>query len=223
MTLFLVLSVVLLFLLVAFLPWEAAQYVRKLHLFSVFFKGLLCFIPAYLVCLIVSSVVGSPIHGFSLYLSLLVKENLAPLLLGLGLFVLVQRRLEFPTSQDGIFLTVFSFLSGYYSLFGVTDWISGFGQWDPGMLFIVPLIRMATILAVSLGSLYFYRWEGRSAAGFFGSAAGLCLVAAAFHWLYGVSFPWLAAILALIAFLAAAALFIIKFPRVLRVEAGVGA
>src|SRR5512142_3545657 len=162
MTLFLLFSVALLFLLVAFLPWESVQYVRKLHLLSVFFTGLLCFVPAYLVCLIVGALVRSPLTGFPLYLASLIKDTLAPLLLGLGCFILVQRRLEFPTSQEGIFLTVFSFLSGYFSLFGVTDWLSHFGQLDPGILFIVPLLRLASIVAVSVGALQFYRWEGRS-------------------------------------------------------------
>jgi hypothetical protein len=216
MTLFLVFSVPLLFLLVAFLPWGAEPYVRKLSLLSVFFKGLLCFIPAYVACLIVDAIVGSPLTGFALFLSILIKDNLAPLLFGLGLFILVQKRMEFPVSQEGIFLTLFSFLCGYYALFGVTDWLSIFRQWDAGILFIVPLLRMAAIMAVSVGALLFYRWEGRSAAAFMGSAAGLCVVLTVIGWLYGVSFPWLSAVLALAAFLASIVFFALRFPRVLK-------
>jgi hypothetical protein len=220
MTLFLIFSSPLLFMLVALLPWEAGHYVRKLHLFSVFFKGLICFIPAYIICLIVNAVVGSPLTGFALYVSIFVKDDLTPLLLGIGFFILVQRRLGFPANPEGIFLVVFSFLSGYYALYGVIDWLSRFGQWEAGDLFISPLLRMTAIMAVSVGSLRFYGWEGRSAAAFFGCAAGLCAVLALIGWLYGVSFPWLSAALSFSVFVASVVFFILQFPRVLRAKAG---
>jgi hypothetical protein len=217
MTLFLIFSAPLFFLFIVLLPWDADVDARKLSLLSVFLKGLFCFFPAYVICVIVDAVVGSPLTGFALYLSMLIKNHLAPLLLGVGSFILVQRKLEFPSTQEGIFLTIFSFISGYYALFGAVDFLALFGQWDAAILFLIPVLRLASILTVSLGAVYFYRWEGSSAAAFLGSSAALCVVLSTMIWLYNVNFRGLSVILSLAAFCVSAAYFVMRFPRALRI------
>jgi hypothetical protein len=215
MALFLVFSIPLFCLFVAMLSWDPMSAPRKLSLLSVFFWGLLCFIPGALILAVLKAIVGSPLTGLPLYLSLLLRDHLAPLLLAVGAFILVQRKLDFPAALEGIFLTAFVFLCGFYSLFGLAIFIRLFGHWDVSDLFLLPLLRIAAILLVSMGASRFYRWQGRSAAAYLGVAAGLCLPLALIGWLYGVNFRWISTVCVIAAFCTAAAVFIGRFPRAL--------
>jgi hypothetical protein len=181
----------------------------------IFLKGLLCFIPGYLILLILRAIVGFAFSGLPLYLSLLVRDQLGPLALGLGGFILIQKTFVFPATRDGIFLTACSFFSGFFAMFGAMDFLAAYGHWEASGLFVFPLLRMSAIVLVSLAAQYFYRWQGRAAAAYLGTGASLSFLLAFVAWLYELNFRGWSAILGALTFGGAAALFILRHPMAL--------
>jgi hypothetical protein len=216
MNLFQITAAPLLFLFVSILPWDADLVPRRLSLVSLFFQGVLVFFPAYVVLLILRRIVGFSYTGFALYICLLVRDHLAPLLLGASGFILIQRRLTYPATHEGIFLTAFTFLSGFYALFGIADFLALYGRSGPDAVLLMPVMRLASVLAVSLSAPTFYRWQGRGALWFLAVSGALALPLAMSSWLSGVNYGWIGALMAAGAFCAAALVFIRRFPRVLR-------
>jgi hypothetical protein len=217
MSLFLLFSVPLFCIFILFLAWGRDLVPRDYFLISTFFKGLLCFFPAYIILAIVKTVVGSAYTGFALYLTLLVRIHLTPIILAAGAFLLVQRKLVFPATSEGIFLTAFSFLSGFYTLFGIADVMALYGSQDFLSLFLTPLQRLAVLVLVSIIARRFYRWEGRDCASFLGACAAIAMLLALIDWVYSISLRGIAAVLTTGAFLGVAVLFVLEFPRALGV------
>ncbi len=175
MFLFLVSSMPLLFALVTLLPWKGRQSPRPLALVSTFLKGVLMFFPGYLALLIVRSIFGFSYDGLLLFLSLLLRDHLFPLLAAVGAFLLVQRTLVIPSGEESVFLVVFASLSGFLSMLNMADAIRTVGTWDPYVLFILPCLRLGAVIIIGLAAPRFYRWEGRDGV-MFSSAAALCAV-----------------------------------------------
>jgi hypothetical protein len=128
----------------------------------------------------------------------------------------VQRRLGYPPTTEGIFLVAFTFLCGYYTLYGAADFLASYGHGDADRLILLPVLRISTILAVALLAPRFYRWQGRAAAGYLGLCGALTLLTALASWVSAVNFGGVGAVLSVIAFLAAGVLFARSFPRALR-------
>ncbi len=216
MFLFLVASLPLLFSLVALLPWDPRQTPRTLTLVSTFLKGVLLFFPGYLAILIVRRIFGFSYDGLLLYLSLLLRDHLAPILAAVGAFLLVQKSLSIPRSDEGIFLTVFSFLAGFFSMMNVADALRTWGNWDAYVLLILPFLRIGTVLVVSLAAGRFARWEGRDGA-LFCAAASACAVALALaSFLARVNRPVWSILLTAIVSVGGVAVAAMRFPRALR-------
>ncbi len=175
MFLYLVASMPLVFALVTLLPWKGRQSPRPLALVSTFLKGVLLFFPGYLAILIVRGIFGFSYDGFLLFLSLLQRDHLFPLLAALGAFLLVQRSLHIASGEESIFLAVFSCISGFLSMLNAADAIRTIGTWDPYVLFVLPALRLAAVLIIALAAPRFYRWEGRDGV-MFCAAAALCAV-----------------------------------------------
>ncbi len=213
---FLLVSMPLLFGLVVSLPWGRARSAARLGVVSTFLKGLLVFFPGYLAILIVRRIFGFSYDGFLLYLSLLLRDHLAPILAALGGFLLLQRTLDLSRSDEDIFCTVFAFLSGFFSLVNVTDVLREWGQWDAYVLFLLPTLRVALLILVSLSAGFFYRWEGRDGVLFCAAGAALALVAALASYLSLASRPGWAIALCVIPVLLAVGWFAMRFPRVVQ-------
>ncbi len=213
MIFFLLFGVPIFGLFVALLHWDNDLAPRRMAMFSAFLWGLLCFFPGYIGVLVVRRIAGSPLWGFSLYLSLLFRDAIAPFLLGVGGFMLAQKKLVFPATREGIFLASFCFLTGFFSLFGMADFLNLYGNWDALDLFLVPLLRMAAIVLGSLAALRFFRWQGRDAAAYAGLCASLGVPLAFLLWLYEVNFRWLSVALAAVSFCGVLVLLAWQFPR----------
>jgi hypothetical protein len=215
MSLFLLLSFPLMFIFVTLLPWDVEAAPRPFFLVSTFLKGMLCFFPAYIALIIVRGIIGVSFTGFLLYLSLLLREHLTPILLAVGAFLLLQRKLSFPHTREGIFLTIFSFLMGFFSLLAIADFIALFGRLGASTLFLEPLRRLGAVFVLSILAIRYHRWEGRDGAIFISACAGIALALAFIDWVYFVSFRGIAAILSSLVFCGSAFLFIRQFPRTL--------
>jgi hypothetical protein len=216
MNLFQLTALPLFCLFVGILPWDVDMVPSRLTLVSLFLKGLLMFIPAYILLLILKAIVGISYTGFALYASLLARDHLAPLLLGVGSLLLVTRRLAYPATHEGIFLVAFTFLCGYYTLFGPADFLASYGHWGMESLFLLPVMRMSAVLAVAFLAPRFFPWTGRACAAFFSIGAGLTLPLAFASWTSGTNRGWIGAILSALAFLTMAAIFAWRFPRALK-------
>ena len=216
MFLFLIASLPLLFSFVVLLPWDPGQTPRTVTLVWTFLKGVLLFFPGYLAILIVRGIAGFSYDGFLLYLSLLLRDHLAPLLAALGGFLLLQRKLSLSGTDEGIFLAVFAFLCGFFAMVNITDALRAWGGWDAYVLFLLPCLRVATILLVSMVAQRFFRWEGRDGGFFCAAGVALALLLALPSFLFRANRVGWAVPLAVLPVLVAAALFAMRFPRAVR-------
>ena len=216
MVLYLIAAVPLMFTLVVFLPWNESRAPQTLALMATFLKGALVFLPAYLVILLLRGVFGFSYEGLLLYFSLLLHDHLVPVLAGLGGFLILQRKLSISRDEETIFLTVFSFLSGFFGMLNLTDAFFVSGSWDPYALFLLPSLRLATVLFVSLLAQRYFRWEGVDAALFCGGAAGLAVLLSFSSFFCRINRAGWATLLAVVPLLVAIAFFAMRFPRALR-------
>jgi len=213
MFLFLVSSMPLLFALVTILPWKGRHSPRPLALVSTFLRGVLLFFPGYLLLLIVRGIFGFSYDGFLLFLSLLQRDHLFPLLAAVGAFLLVQRTLLIPAGEESVFLVVFASLSGFLSMLNVADAIRSVGTWDGYVLFVLPCLRISGAMIISLAAHRFYRWVGRDGLMFCGAAA-LCAVGLTVSsFLSRVSLMGWGAALAVAVALGSVVAFAGRFPR----------
>jgi hypothetical protein len=216
MALFLLFAVPLFFFFIALLLWEADPVSRTAFIVSTFLKGALVFFPGFLVMLIARRIFGFAYGGFLLYLSFFLRDHLVPLLLASAGFLLWQRKLDFPATEEGIFLAVFSFFSGFFALVDIADALARWGSWDAYGLFLLPVLRIAAILLVSLAAQRFFRWEGNDGLAFCGVVALLAALFCLASYLFRISRPGWSITLAVVSSLAAFLFFALRFPRVLR-------
>lgn len=216
MVLFLITELPVLFVMVAFLPWKSGQVPRTLSLMSTFLKGVLVFLPSYLVILLARGVFGFSYEGFLLYLSLLQRDHLVPVLAALAGFLLVQKKLSFSGAEEGIFLTVFSFMAGFFTLMNLTDALRTWGGWDAYVLFLLPLLRLGTVVLLSLLAQRFFRWEGSEGGLFIAAGAALAFLLGLPSFFYRINRVGWSVLLAMLALLGSVWLFAMRFPRALR-------
>jgi hypothetical protein len=216
MILFLLASLPVLFAFVILLPWSSKQAPGTLTLISTFLKGALIFFPGYLLILLGRRIFGFSYEGFRLYLSLLLQDHLVPVLVSLAGFLLLQRKLALSGAEEGIFLSVLAFMAGFFSLLNIADTLRAWRIWDSYLLFMLPVLRMTLVLLVSLVAQRFYRWEGRDGAFFCVASTALALVPALVSYLFRANRPGLSIVFAVAAFVTAAVVFAMRFPRSLR-------
>jgi hypothetical protein len=216
MIFYLIAAMPLIFAFVAFLPWSESRAPRTLALMANFLKGALVFLPAYLVILLMRGIFGFSYEGVLLYISLLLRDHLVPVLAGLGGFLLLQRKLDISRDDETIFLTVFSFLSGFFGMLNLTDAFFASGSWDPYALYLLPSLRLATVLFVSLFAQRFFRWEGTEGVLFCGAAAGLAVLLNFSGFFCRINRAGWSILLAAVPLLVAISFFAMRFPRALR-------
>lgn len=216
MVLFLLTAAPVFFAFVALLPWRAERAPEKLFLGVQFLRGALLFFPAWLLLLILRRVAGFSWNGFPLYLSLLVHGHLGPTLLAVGAFVLSVRRLQYPATDEGVFLTALAILCGFTWMLCVKDFVADYGRWDARVLFLLPATRLAAALFLATVARAFERWEGRNGALFSAAAAGTAAVAATASFLQVVSRGVWGFLLAAGLFVAALLVAAARYPQALR-------
>ena len=216
MVLYLIAAIPLLFALVIFLSWNQGRTPRPPTLMGSFLRGALVFLPAYLVILLVRGIFGFSYEGLLLYLSLLQRDHLVPVLAALGGFLLLQRKLGISGHDETIFLVVFAYLSGFFGMLNLADAFSAAGGWDAYALFLLPSLRLATVLLVSLLAQRFYPWEGAEGGFFCAAASGLAFLLSLSSFLYRINKAGLSILFAVVPLLAAVSFFAMRFPRALR-------
>jgi hypothetical protein len=203
-------------LFVVLLPWGEELVPRRPYLATVFLRGVLWALPAWAAVLLARRIIGDPLTGFPLYLSLFVTEQLLPVGLGLAAFLLAQRRLAFPATEEGILLVALCFLAGFLSVCNLAEFLRLWRAWDAHVLFLLPLQRCAVMLGLSMAAHRFYRWEGRLGLLFAGFTGAALPVLAVFSFLFEVNFTGIAWGLGSALFAASALVFALRYARVLR-------
>jgi hypothetical protein len=202
-------------LFVVLLPWGERQVPRRPYLVTVFLRGMLWALPAWAAVLVFRRLVGSPLTGFPLYLTLLVGEQMLPIGLGLGAFLVAQRRFTFPATEEGILLVVLCFLAGFLSVLNVAEFLRSWRGWDAHALFLLPLQRFSAVIAIAMAAHRFYRWEGSLGWLFTGVAASALPALALFSFLFEINLVGIAWGLGCTLFVAAALVFAFRYHRVL--------
>ena len=215
MIVFLLTAMPLLFAFALLLPWDEGKAPQKLFLVFQFLRGVLLFFPAWLILLVLRSIAGFAYSGFPLFLSLLARDHLPPILLAAGGFLLVVRSIEYPSSDEGVFLTAVSYLSGFFAMMSVADFVSGYGRWDAHALFLLPVSRVAVVLFLAAVARRFERWRGSAGAAYCAVAAGAAVLACTASLLFSVNLGVFAFVLVSLFFVAAAVYAAATFPRVL--------
>jgi hypothetical protein len=202
-------------LFVALLPWDEKLVPRRPYLATIFLRGMVWALPAWAAGIGFRRLVGDPLTGFSLYLSLLAGEQAIPIGLALAAFMLAQRRLSFPATEEGILLVALSFIAGFLSVLNLEEFLGSWRAWDAHALFLLPLQRLSAALALTMAAHRFYRWEGSLGWLFAGFTASALPVLALFSFLFKVNLVAVAWGLGGTLFSAAAVVFSLRYVRVL--------
>jgi hypothetical protein len=218
MALFLVALLPLFFLLLAWLPWGHRNTPEMSFLVGTFFKGILAFFPGFVVILIFRKIFGFSYDGFLLFLSLLQRDHLFPLLVAVGSLLVLKSNLQVLGTEEECFLGFFSFLAGFMTVMNIADLIRTWGNWNAYLLFLLPIQRLSVLLFVSLTARRFFPWEGRN---------GILLLSVAAIMAIGFTVPailfflnregW-SVLLTVLPLLAAILWFTMRFPRLVRAQ-----
>lgn len=147
MVLFLLVSIPLAYFFVLGISGQSNQS-RKYTLLAVV-RGAIWAVPAIGILAILRSLIGTGYSVGHLYLVYGVGEVLAPILVGaLGLVLLERPALEIDLSVPLTSLT--SFLAGYLGLLNLFEVVRHLLHFDMGVLFVLPLVRVAFLMAIPL-------------------------------------------------------------------------
>jgi hypothetical protein len=213
--LFLLLALPIGALFVVLLPWNGKLIPRRPYLATVFLRGMVWALPAWAAVLVFRRIVGDPLTGLPLYLSLLAGEQLLPVGLGLGAFLIAQRRLRFPATEEGVLLVVLCFLAGFLSVLGLEEFLRSWHAWDAHALFLLPLQRLSVVVALAMSARRFYRWEASLGWSFAGLTAAALPALAFCSFLFEINVIGIAWGLGIALFVAVAVVFGLRFARVL--------
>ena len=115
-------------------------------------RGLLAFLPALVLILFLRRIVPSSYRPVNLFFLTLLIEHLLPFVFALAACILVPR-------ERG-FLALIFFLYGFLSPLSAAEILFNYGRFDGYTLFLLPLLRMALPLYLSLLFLRYRDWFG---------------------------------------------------------------
>jgi hypothetical protein len=117
--------------------------------FITFFKGAAWFIPSLVVISIIQNVFSlsyKPVAHFFYYFY---RDHLLYSLLGVVGFCVFFGMYRSPKQKNN-FLLLITFFSGYFTLVSINNFFAFFGEFDFHTLFLLPIVRIFTIIALSL-------------------------------------------------------------------------
>jgi hypothetical protein len=117
-----------------------------------FIKGFFYALPCLVVILILRRFVPLSYRHFPLYLYYLFTDHLIPVV-----FLAVLYFLAYPQKT---FRDLLLFGGGFYTLIGIVEVFSQYGQYEPYLLFLLPAVRMAVLLFLTIFFLRYQEWYG---------------------------------------------------------------
>jgi hypothetical protein len=115
-----------------------------------FIRGFFYAVPCLVVMLLVRRYVPLSYRGFPLYLLFLFTDHLIPVLF-LGV-------LYFLAYTQKAYGSLLPFGGGFYTLVGIVEIFTHYGQFEPYNLFLLPVLRMAGLLFFTIFFLRFQEW-----------------------------------------------------------------
>ncbi len=119
---------------------------------AAFFKGLLLCLPALLIMLLVNRIIPLSYRPFRHYLFYTLQDHLLPYLLLLIFCVGFARK---DSTLQLVFIS-----GGFYTLLSLSEVIFHGGWWDIYGLFLIPVIRMSSLLYLVLLFVRYREWYG---------------------------------------------------------------
>ena len=117
---------------------------------KVFFMGVLSYVFAQVILLIVGFFYKINYDSVSLYMYYWVNENLVILLAALAGYFLMLKKGLFRQDSYREFPYIFSYASGFFALSGLREIVSSLLKFDAYILFIYPLVRIVLLLLFSI-------------------------------------------------------------------------
>jgi hypothetical protein len=143
--------------------WEQHQVLRPI------ITGLIAYIPAWVIRLILDAVVAEAYSGAGLFLHVLLFEHLVPVLLAVGFFYLLCGELR-NAPQASFIVGMSSFVAGFFTLEAILYLALGPELVTPYDVLVLPTLRLLIIVVTPLlvwalraaGGLDRYIWIGLS-------------------------------------------------------------
>ena len=155
-----------------------------------FIKGFFYAVPCLVVMLLVRRYVPLSYRSFSLYLLLLLTNHLVPVgFLGVLYFLAY--------TQKG-YGSLLPFGGGFYTLVGIVEIFTHYGQFEPYQLFLLPVLHMAEFLFLTIFFLRFQEWYGVIRVLFLILLVAVPLLSGAITYLYMQSYLLWAVVLAVL-------------------------
>ncbi len=117
-----------------------------------FIKGFFYALPCLIVILILRRFIPLSYRRFPLYLYYFLTDHLIPVVFLAVLYFLVY--------SQKTFQELLLFGGGFYTLIGIIEVFSQYGQYEPYLLFLLPAVRMAVLLFVTIFFLRYQEWYG---------------------------------------------------------------
>jgi hypothetical protein len=117
-----------------------------------FLKGFFYAVTCLIVMLLVRRYVPSSCRSFPLYLLFLFTDHLIPVVFLLTLYFLAYTQKPYNS--------LLAFGGGFYTLIGIVEIFTRYGQFEPYHLFLLPLVRMGGLLFLTIFFLRFIEWYG---------------------------------------------------------------
>jgi len=146
MVLFLLGSVPLFYGFLMSLILPPRRYGRELWFW--FFRGILTFIPAYLLFLLLRKIVPLVFTPLGIYGYYFYHDAFLFGLLSVAGYVLIA--VYFPRSGDRSVGEVLSYLSGFFTCVAAADFVRHYGEFDLYLMFLLPVLRLSTILVFAI-------------------------------------------------------------------------
>jgi hypothetical protein len=112
-------------------------------------KGILWFFPSLFVFRIIAGFFSISFQPFNYYLYFLCRDHLLFCALGIAGYFLFYR-FEHPHDVQDTFLNILTFFAGFFLFVSIADFFTHYGEYNIYFLFILPLLRLFTILVISL-------------------------------------------------------------------------
>lgn len=146
MVIFLLVSVPLSYGFLMSLILPPRRYSRELWFW--FFRGILTFIPAYILFLLMRKIVGLGFTPFGIFAYYFYHDAFLLPAFGVAGYLLLST--YFPHFGGRHLAEALSFLSGYFTFVAAADFVRHFGGFDPYLLFLLPIMRLSTILVFAV-------------------------------------------------------------------------
>jgi hypothetical protein len=158
-----------------------------------FIKGFFYAVPCLVVTLLVRRYVPLSYRSFPLYLLFLLTDHLIPVV-----FLGVLYMLAFSWKSYGSLLP---FGGGFYTLVGIVEIFSKYGQFEPYHLFLLPIVRMAGLLFLTIFFLRCVEWYGLIRVRFLVLLVAIPFLSGAITYLYMRAYLLWAIVIAVLFFL----------------------